>query len=234
MGRHARAGRPADRSTSLRNAPAHGGAAPRAAPSGGEKSCPAPVFPLLGAYVGCVEQHSARTPHKNSGAPTAASPLPRPARPQRRPQGATAVRGGLPRGPLLLRAARLRRTEPRLTGLGTGVFITLAALAGGAADSLITGEPGTLFGVVFLLACLAAGLFVRPYDLSAAPVSAPIAFTIALAVTADGEGGGFTGHVMGLLTGLATLTGWLYGGTVGAAMIAAARKVAYVMRERRR
>ncbi|MEU4097261.1 DUF6542 domain-containing protein [Streptomyces sp. NPDC026673] len=181
-----------------------------------------------------MEQHSARTPHKNGGAPSAASRLPRPVRPQRRPQGATAVRGGLPRGPLLLRVARLRRTEPRLTGLGTGVFITLTALAGGAADSLITGEPGLLFGVVFLLACIAAGLFVRPYDLSAAPVSAPIAFTLALAVTADGDSGGFTGHLMGLLTGLATQTGWLYGGTVCAALIAAARKVAYVMRERRR
>ncbi|MDX3238258.1 hypothetical protein PV392_21720 [Streptomyces sp. ME03-5709C] len=180
-----------------------------------------------------MEQHSARTSHENGGAPTA-SPLPRPARRRRRPQGATAVRGGLPVRPLLLRLARLRRTEPRLTGLGTFVFLTLTALAGGAADCLITGEPGTLFGVVFLLACLAAGVFVRPYDLSAAPVSAPIAFTVALAVTAGGEGGGFTGHVMGLLTGLATLTGWLYGGTVGAAMIVAARKVAAVTRERRR
>lgn len=179
----------------------------------------------------CVEQHSARTPPKNSGTPTAASPVPRPVRRPRRPQGATAVRGGPPRRPL--RLARLRRAEPRLTGLGTFVFLTLTALAGGAADSLITGEPGTLFGVVFLVACLAAGMFVRPYDLSAAPVSAPIAFTVALAVTADG-GGGFSGHVMGLLTGLATLTGWLYGGTVGAALIAAARKVALVMRERRR
>ncbi|MDX3072095.1 DUF6542 domain-containing protein [Streptomyces sp. NPDC088354] len=174
-----------------------------------------------------MEQHSARTPHNNGAATRPVRPA---ARPARRPAGATAVGGGPRRGPLW--GVRRGQSESRLTGLGTGVFITLTALCGGAVDSLMNGEPGTLFGVVFLLACIAGGVWVRPYDLSAAPVSAPIAFTIALAVTADG-GGGLTGHVMALLTGLATLTGWLYGGTVCAAVITAVRKVAYVTRARR-
>jgi hypothetical protein len=122
---------------------------------------------------------------------------------------------------------------PRLTGLGIWVSITLITVAGGAADSVFFGGPGTLFGPVFVAACVTGGLWVRPYDLSVAPISAPIAFALALVLTADTVNGGLSGHVMGLLTGLALQTGWLYAGTLCAAVIVAVRKLAAVRRERR-
>lgn len=136
---------------------------------------------------------------------------------------------GAPRRP-----RRPRPPEPRLTALGTGLSLTAVTVAAGALDALLTGEPGVFFGVVFVLACVAAAVLVRPYDLSAAPVSAPIAFAVAVALTADSGAGGFTGHVMGALTALALLTGWLYSGTLLAAAIVAVRKVADVRRARRR
>jgi hypothetical protein len=116
--------------------------------------------------------------------------------------------------------------RPALTGLGTGVVTTLVTVAGGTVDAMLTGEPGTLFGVTFVAVCLGAGLWVRPYDLAAAPISAPIAFTVALALTGSGGNGGVAGHVMGTVTGLAVQTGWLYGGTLCAAVVVAVRKLA--------
>jgi hypothetical protein len=113
-----------------------------------------------------------------------------------------------------------------LTGLGTGVVTTLVTVAGGTLDAMLTGEPGTLFGVVFLATCLGAGLWVRPYDLAAAPISAPIAFTVALALTGVSDTRGLAGHLMGTVTGLAVLTGWLYAGTLCAAIVVAVRKLA--------
>jgi hypothetical protein len=160
-----------------------------------------------------VEQHSARTQSPD----TAARPrLPRPRE----------TRAGVPTPP--------RKPESRLTALGTGLGLTAVTLAGGEVETLFAGEPGTFFGVVFVLACVAAAVFVRPYDLSAAPIAAPIAFAVTVALTADSGSGGFSGHAMGALTALALLTGWLYAGTLCAAAIAAVRRVAYVRRQRRR
>jgi hypothetical protein len=106
------------------------------------------------------------------------------------------------------------------------VVSTLAAVAGGTLDAMLFGEPGTLFGVVFVVTCLVTGLWVRPYDLAAAPISAPIAFTVALVLTADGGSGGISGRLMGTVTGLAVLTGWLYAGTLCAAAVVTLRKLA--------
>jgi hypothetical protein len=125
------------------------------------------------------------------------------------------------------------RAEPRLTALGTALGLTAVSLAAGWLDAMISGEPGVFFGVVFVLACVAAAVLVRPYDLSAAPISAPIAFAVAVALTADSGAGGVTGHAMGAVTALALLTGWLYAGTLCAAAIAAVRKVAAMRRARR-
>ncbi|WP_127358434.1 DUF6542 domain-containing protein [Actinacidiphila soli] len=173
-----------------------------------------------------MEHHSTHTnagrlPHPRDTAAATATARRTPRRPAER---LTRLRG--PRGP--------RRLEPRLTALGTGLSLTAVALGGGALDTLMFGEPGVFFGVVFVFACVAAALLVRPYDLSAAPISAPIAFTVAVALTADSGTGGVAGHAMGAVTALALLTGWLYTGTLLAAAIVGVRKVADVRKARRR
>ena len=145
----------------------------------------------------------------------------KPRRPAERP-----ARTRQPHGP--------RRLEPRLTALGTGLGLTAVTLLGGAVDTMFFGEPGAVFGVVFVLACVAAAVLVRPYDLSAAPITAPIAFAMTVALTADSGTGGVSGHAMGAMTALALLTGWLYTGTLCAAGIAGVRKVADVRKARRR
>ncbi len=120
---------------------------------------------------------------------------------------------------------RVLRPSARLTGLGTGLLVVTLTVIGGSLDNVFTGGPGTLFGVVFVIASVLGALWVRNADLAAAPVSAPIAFALALGVTGESGDGSFLGHVAGTVTGLATRTGWLYGGTALAAAIAAARKL---------
>jgi hypothetical protein len=123
---------------------------------------------------------------------------------------------------------RLAHPPARLTGFGTGVVITAITLAGGVIDSWLFHGPGVVFGLVFVVASIAGALWVRPYDLAAAPVSAPIAFTLALAVVGgSGSGsGGIIGRLMGTVTGLATHTVWLYAGTILAAAVVVVRKFA--------
>jgi hypothetical protein len=183
----------------------------------GEKACPAPVSSWLRPYVGWVEQHSTRM-RRSNGTALARPKVPGPGSGAQAPAGAVRPAAG----------------PPRLTWFGTWVVITLLSVLAGTVESLVGGEPGVLFGMVFLAACVACGLWVRLTDLSAPPVSAPIAFTVALLITGDSGGGGLSGHAMGLLTGLATLTGWLYAGAVSAAAIVAVRKVAAVRRSRQR
>lgn len=134
-----------------------------------------------------------------------------------------AHRGGQPSSPAAL-LSRLAHPSARLTGFGTGVVITAITLAGGAVDSWLFNGPGIFFGIVFVAASIGGALWVRPYDLAAAPVSAPIAFAIALVVTGDTGSGGIVGHLMGTVTGLATHTAWLYAGTILAAVVAVVRK----------
>jgi hypothetical protein len=186
----------------------------------GEKACPAPVSTRLRPYVGWVEQHSTRMRHSDGTA------LPRIKVPGFG-SGADTSEDAAARAPAAA-------GPPRLTGLGTWVMIMVLSVLAGGVDSLLFGRPGTLFGLLFLAACVAGGLLVRPADLTAAPVSGPIAFTVALLLTGDSGGDGLSGQVMGLLTGLATLTGWLYAGTLSAAAIVAVRWVAAVRRSRQR
>ncbi|SEF80734.1 hypothetical protein SAMN05216223_10294 [Actinacidiphila yanglinensis] len=168
-----------------------------------------------------MEQHTARTG-------TAARPVPaaRAAEPAPPPQlGRLAAAGRW------LRA--LPRPRPRLTGLGTGALTTVVTVLGGAVDSLLFDGPGVFFGLVFIAVCVAAAVYVRPYDLVAAPVAAPIAFAVGITLTADSGDGSLVGHVVGVFTGLALMTGWLYTGTVLAAAIVAVRALRQPSRRRR-
>jgi len=157
-------------------------------------------------------------------------------------QAGTAVRP-VPLQPAVRRAGavtaavrRLRtapRPRPRLTGLGTGALVMVVTVLGGAADSLLFDGPGVFFGLVFVAVSVAGAVYVRPYDLVAAPVAAPIAFAVGIVATADSGGGGLVGHLLGVFTGLALMTGWLYTGTVLAALIVAVRALRLPSRRRR-
>lgn len=140
-----------------------------------------------------------------------------------------------PGRPVAAAVRRLRfaqRPRPRLTGLGAGLLTTVVTVAGGAVDTTLFGGPGAFFGMVFVLVSMTAAMYVRPYDLVAAPVAAPIAFAAGIALTAD-SGGGLAGHLIGTFTGLATLTAWLYTGTLLAALIAGFRALRRPSRRRR-
>jgi hypothetical protein len=113
------------------------------------------------------------------------------------------------------------------------VLVTLVTVLAGTVDAMLFDGPGTFFGVVFVAVSVTAAVYVRPYDLVAAPVSAPIAFALGIGLTADSGGGGLVGHLLGLFTGLALMTGWLYTGTVAAALIVAVRALLLPSRRRR-
>ncbi|MGQ4384228.1 DUF6542 domain-containing protein [Streptomyces sp. SAS_270] len=119
--------------------------------------------------------------------------------------------------------------NPRLTGLGSGLFAGAAMFALGCLDQLLFGASLTVYGVLFLPVCALTGLWVRRGDLVTAPVVVPIAFAFGLLPVADG-GGGLGGRAMGLATALATQAGWLYGGTLVTGLIATVRKVRLMSR----
>ncbi|NLU66599.1 hypothetical protein HCC30_04860 [Streptomyces sp. HNM0574] len=122
-------------------------------------------------------------------------------------------------------AARLPR--PKLTGLGAGVLAVLAMLLVGGLDALLLdGEP-VVYGVFFVLVCLAVASWVRPSELIAAPVAVPLAFGAGLFFISGGTPG-FGGQLMGLFSTLALEAGWLYGGTLAAAVIVTARKAVLI------
>ncbi|WP_306819854.1 DUF6542 domain-containing protein [Streptomyces sp. CA-210063] len=114
--------------------------------------------------------------------------------------------------------------NPRLTGLGCGLFcgVTMFALAG--LDRLLFGASPILYGVLFLLVSALSAVWVRGGDLASAPVVVPIAFAAGLPLIAGGEDG-LGGHLMALITALAMQAGWLYGGTLVAGLIVTVRKV---------
>ncbi|MFD7707877.1 DUF6542 domain-containing protein [Streptomyces sp. NPDC059786] len=114
--------------------------------------------------------------------------------------------------------------NPRLTGLGSGLFCGALMFAVACLDQLLFGASLTVYGVLFLPVCALTAVWVRPGDLVSAPVVVPIAFAFGLLPVADG-GKGFGGHLMGLVTALATQAGWLYGGTLVAGLISSVRKV---------
>ncbi|MFJ8635934.1 DUF6542 domain-containing protein [Streptomyces sp. NPDC093568] len=122
-----------------------------------------------------------------------------------------------------------RFPDPRLTGLGTGLFCGAVMLLLGYLDGLLFGASLTVYGVLFLPVCALTALWVREGDLLTAPVVVPIAFAAGLLPVAD-DGGGFSGHLMGLVTALATEAGWLYGGTLIAGLVVLVRRGRLVAR----
>ncbi|MFJ9901407.1 DUF6542 domain-containing protein [Streptomyces sp. NPDC101152] len=183
-----------------------------------------------------MEQHRTRPPH--DGTRRGTPPLPpqaarggapgngnRPA--QKRPAARPAAvrRQGPPP------AATVRRLpNPRLTGLGGGLFCGAVMLVLGFLDELLFGSSTAAYGVLFLPVCVLTAIWVRKSDLVTAPVVVPIAFAVGLVPVANGAGG-LSGRLMGLVTALATQVGWLYGGTLVAGSIVTVRKVALMRRQ---
>ncbi len=128
-------------------------------------------------------------------------------------------------------AAAARIPNPRLTGLGSGLFCGVVMFLLGALCAALFGSSLTTYGVLFLPVCVLTAVWVRRGDLMIAPVVVPIAFAVGLLPVADGDGG-TGGKLMGLLTALATQAGWLYGGTLIAGLIVIVRRVRLVRRRR--
>lgn len=133
----------------------------------------------------------------------------------------------------MARAVRALRgmPNPRLTGLGGGLFCAAAMLVLGFLDQLLFGASLTVYGVLFLPVCLLTALWVRRGDLLTAPVVVPIAFAVGLLTVAE-SGEGVGGRLMGLVTALATEAGWLYGGTLVAGSTVLVRRVRMLRRRR--
>ncbi|CCK27719.1 putative secreted protein [Streptomyces davaonensis JCM 4913] len=120
--------------------------------------------------------------------------------------------------------------NPRLTGLGVGLFCLVLMLALGSLVSLLFGSSLTVYGVLFLPVCVLTAAWVRRADLVTAVIIVPIAFALGLLPVADGGGGGTGDRLMGLFTALATEAGWLYGGTLITGVIVTVRKVRQMRR----
>ncbi|WP_437016662.1 DUF6542 domain-containing protein [Streptomyces sp. enrichment culture] len=119
--------------------------------------------------------------------------------------------------------------NPRLTGLGSGLFCAAVMVVLGCLDRALFGASLTLYGVLFLPVCVLTGLWVRRGDLPAAPVVVPIAFAVGL-MALSGSGDGVGGRLMGLVTALAVEAGWLYGGTLLTGLTVIVRRVRLVRR----
>ncbi|MFJ2898324.1 DUF6542 domain-containing protein [Streptomyces sp. NPDC087218] len=132
--------------------------------------------------------------------------------------------------PVVLALRRL--PNPRLTGIGAGLFAAASMLVLSCLDLLLLDGSPVVFGALFLPVSALTALWVRPADLVTAPIIVPIAFTVGVVPIAGGTGG-FGGRTMAVVTALAVHAGWLYGGTLVAGVIATVRKVR-LMRQRRR
>ncbi|MEI5103697.1 hypothetical protein RB200_40910 [Streptomyces sp. PmtG] len=132
----------------------------------------------------------------------------------------------------LYRALR-RMPNPRLTGLGSGLFAAAVMFLLACLLRLLFGGSLVAYGVLFLPVSALTALWVRPADLVTAPVAVPIAFAAGVLPIAEGAGG-FGGQFMGLLTSLALHAGWLYGGTLVAGVIVTVRKIRLMARKRLR
>ncbi|WP_407698424.1 DUF6542 domain-containing protein [Streptomyces cyaneochromogenes] len=149
---------------------------------------------------------------------------------QRRPDSGTAPAAAVRRpGPSPKPQAPRRFPNPRLTGLGGGLFCGAVMMLLGYLDALLFGASLTVYSVLFLPVCVLTAVWVRGGDLVTAPVVLPIAFAVGLVPVAD-NGGGISGHLMGIFTALATQAGWLYGGTLIAGLVVTVRKVRLIAR----
>jgi hypothetical protein len=167
-----------------------------------------------------VEQHRIRPPHNGTRRPAQGAQLPAQARRERRPPVARR-----PTPPVVRTLRRL--PNPRLTGLGGGLFCTALMFVLGCLVSLLFGSSLTLYGVLFVPVSVLTSVWMRRGDLLTAPIIAPIAFAVGLVPAAD-SGGGTSGRLMGLFTALATQAGWLYLGTLAAGLIAVIRRIRLV------
>ncbi|MEE1791266.1 hypothetical protein PUR28_10870 [Streptomyces sp. BE308] len=180
-----------------------------------------------------MEQHRTRTPQRRQPqqAPPAPSPQGAPGESAAvyRVVGAPGVRARtLPPVVLALR----RFPNPRLTGIGAGLFAALTMFVLACVDRLLLDSSEVVFGLLFLPVSALTALWVRPADLVTAPISVPIAFAVGV-IPVSGGSGGLGGQTMAVVTALAVHAGWLYGGTLIAGSIASVRKVRH-MRARRR
>ncbi|WP_409237989.1 DUF6542 domain-containing protein [Streptomyces sp. PA5.6] len=114
--------------------------------------------------------------------------------------------------------------NPRLTGLGSGLFCTAVMFLLACLLHLIGDGSVVAYGVLFVPVAALTALWVRPADLVTAPVAVPIAFAAGVLPVAEGTAG-FGGRFMGLVTTLALQAGWLYGGTLVAGLIVTVRKI---------
>ncbi|MFF9069260.1 DUF6542 domain-containing protein [Streptomyces sp. NPDC014891] len=124
--------------------------------------------------------------------------------------------------PVVLALRRL--PQPRLTGLGAGLFASAVMLTLGFLDRLLLDGSPVVYGLLFLPVSALTALWVRTADLVTAPICVPIAFAVGVVPIAGGTGG-FGGQAMAVVTALAVHAGWLYGGTLVAGLIASVRKV---------
>ncbi|WP_078651779.1 DUF6542 domain-containing protein [Streptomyces xylophagus] len=190
-----------------------------------------------------MEQHRTRPPQP--GARRGAPPLPPQAGrgpnggPARTPRPGPQARGTAQRRPAAVRRpgptaapTGRRLPNPRLTGLGGGLFCAAVMFVLGLLDQVLFGASLTVYGVLFLPVCVLTAVWIRRGDLLTAPVVVPIAFAVGLFPVADGSGG-LGNRLMGLVTGLATQAGWLYGGTLVAGLIATVRRIRLLNRRRR-
>ncbi|WP_233521746.1 DUF6542 domain-containing protein [Streptomyces triticagri] len=121
--------------------------------------------------------------------------------------------------------------NPRLTGLGSGLFgCAVMLLVAGLCRLLLDGSA-VVFGVLFLPVSALSAFWVRPADLVTVPVGVPIAFAVGIWPIAGGSEG-LGGQLIGLVTALAVNAGWLYGGTLIAGVIVSVRKVRIMARKR--
>ncbi|MBT2438877.1 hypothetical protein J7E93_01790 [Streptomyces sp. ISL-36] len=132
--------------------------------------------------------------------------------------------------PVVLAVRRL--PNPRLTGLGAGLFASATMLVLGFLDWLILDGQPIVYGLLFLPVSALTALWVRTADLVTAPISVPIAFAVGV-VPISGGTAGFGGQAMAVVTALAVHAGWLYGGTLVAGLIASVRKVRDMGRRQR-
>jgi hypothetical protein len=121
-------------------------------------------------------------------------------------------------------AQALRRfPNPRLTGLGGGLFCVGTMLVLGMLDSLLFGSSTGFYGVMFLLVSGLTAGWVRRADLVAGPIAAPLAFAVGAVAIAQG-GDGFGAQTMAVVTTLALNAGWLYAGTIIAGVVVLVRR----------
>ncbi|MET8899379.1 DUF6542 domain-containing protein [Streptomyces sp. NPDC004538] len=149
------------------------------------------------------------------------------------PARAAGRQAGRP-GPAAGQEVGARRTmpNPRLTGLGSGLFCAAVMAVLGYLDALLLGASLTVYGVLFVPVCLLTAVWVRRGDLLTAPVVVPIAFAVGLVPVAERGDGGLGGRLMGIVTALATEAGWLYGGTLVAGSTVIVRRIRLVRRRR--